>query len=62
MHHDLYNAVMDIVGFAEEHLMVALGHLVDHKAQGTNFVSMRAPHRILWFRTFLAKYDVDPME
>ena len=32
MHPDLYNAVMDSVGFTEEALMVALGHLVDHKA------------------------------
>ena len=31
MHPRLYNAVMDMVGFTEECLMAALGHLVDHK-------------------------------
>ena len=34
MHPNLYMAVMDTVGFMEEALMVALGHLVDNKAQG----------------------------
>ncbi|CAM0906100.1 unnamed protein product [Alopecurus aequalis] len=33
LHSDLYAAVMDAVGFSEEALMLALGHLVDHKAQ-----------------------------
>ena len=32
MHPDLYRVVMDVVGFTEEDLMVALGHLVDNKA------------------------------
>ena len=32
MHPDLYNAVMDMLGFAEDDLMAALSHLVDHKA------------------------------
>jgi hypothetical protein len=36
--------------------MEALSHLVDHKAQGTSFVGMREPHRILWLGTFLCKY------
>ena len=56
MHPDLYNAVMDSVGFTEEALMVALGHLVDHKAQGVNFVGMAEQHRTLWLRNFMGKY------
>ncbi|KAK1664554.1 hypothetical protein QYE76_052713 [Lolium multiflorum] len=44
MHHDLYQAVMDMVGFVEEDLMAALSHLVDHKAQGSSFVGMNDPH------------------
>ena len=56
MHPDLYDAVMGQTDFQEEHLMAALGHLVDNKAQGTSFVRMVAPHRILWIRTFLCKY------
>ncbi|KAK1610826.1 hypothetical protein QYE76_034499 [Lolium multiflorum] len=32
MHPDLYNAVMDMIGFTEDDLMVALSHLVDPKA------------------------------
>ena len=56
MHPDLYTAVMDIVGFTEESLMAALRHLVDNKAQGTSFVGINLPHRILWLRTYLGKY------
>ncbi|CAM0904209.1 unnamed protein product [Alopecurus aequalis] len=56
LHPDLYAAVMDAVGFTEEALMLALGHLVDHKAQGVNFVGMAEQHRALWLRTFLGKY------
>jgi hypothetical protein len=32
MHPDLYEAIMDMIEFAEEDLMVAMSHLVDHKA------------------------------
>ncbi|CAM0944399.1 unnamed protein product [Alopecurus aequalis] len=53
---DLYVAVMDAVGFTEEALILPLGHLVDHKAQGVNFVGMAEQHRTLWLRTFLGKY------
>ncbi|KAK1603280.1 hypothetical protein QYE76_018323 [Lolium multiflorum] len=56
MHPDLYNAVMDMLGFAEDHLMAALSHLVDHKAQGSSFVGMIEPHRVLWLRSYLGKY------
>jgi hypothetical protein len=44
MHPDLYSAVADIVGFSEEALKAGLIHLVDHKAQGTSFVSMVPRH------------------
>ena len=56
MHPDLYNAVMDMLGFTEDDLMAALSHLVDHKAQGCSFVGMIEPHRVLWLRNYLAKY------
>ncbi|KAK1627133.1 hypothetical protein QYE76_001448 [Lolium multiflorum] len=55
MHPDLYNAVMDMLGFAEDDLMAALSHPVDHKAQGSSFV-MIEPHRVLWLRNYLGKY------
>jgi hypothetical protein len=38
---------MDMVGFTEEHLIVALSHLVEHKAQDSSFVGMNDPQRIL---------------
>jgi hypothetical protein len=47
MHPDLYAAVMEVVGFSEEALMAALSHLVDYKAQGTNFFGMQPTHRVL---------------
>ncbi|KAK1687158.1 hypothetical protein QYE76_048006 [Lolium multiflorum] len=56
MHPDMYNAVMDMLGFVEDDLMTALSHLVDHKAQGSSFVGMIEPHRILWLRNYLGKY------
>lgn len=59
MHPDLYRAVMDAVGFTEEALMVALGYLVNHKAQGVNFVGLAEQHRTLWLKTFLGKYYKD---
>ncbi|KAK1682030.1 hypothetical protein QYE76_042878 [Lolium multiflorum] len=36
--------------------MVALSHLVDHKAHGSSFVGMMEPHRVLWLRNYLGKY------
>jgi hypothetical protein len=47
---------MDSVGFDEESLIVALSHLVDHKAQRTSFVGMVPPNMVLCLRTYLAKY------
>jgi hypothetical protein len=45
MHPNLYNAIMNAIGFNEEALMVALGYLVDNKAQGVNFVGLPEQHR-----------------
>ena len=59
MHPDLYSAVMNQIGFTDENLMVVLGHLVDHRAQGVNFVGMSGQHSTLWLRTFLARYHMD---
>ncbi|CAM0907935.1 unnamed protein product [Alopecurus aequalis] len=59
MHRDLYSAVMNQIGFTDENLMVALGHLVDHRAQGVNFVGMSGQHMTLWLRPFLARYHMD---
>jgi hypothetical protein len=53
MHPDLYHAVMSIVEFSDKALMAALGHLIDHKTQGANYVGMTEAHRILWLSTYL---------
>ncbi|KAJ1294164.1 hypothetical protein BS78_01G125000 [Paspalum vaginatum] len=58
MHPDLYGVVMNIPGFTDEALLVAYSHLLDNKAQGIAFVGMHDTHRVLWLRTFLAKYYV----
>jgi hypothetical protein len=47
VHPDLYRAIMSIIEYSQEALMAALSHLVDHKAQGTNFVGMGDTHRSL---------------
>jgi hypothetical protein len=55
-HPDLYEAVMFMLGFTDDALMAAYGHLLDNKAQGSAFVKMNDPHRVLWLRTYLAKH------
>jgi hypothetical protein len=45
VHLDLYKAVMDVLDYSPDALMVALNHLVDHKAQGVTFVAMADSHR-----------------
>jgi hypothetical protein len=55
-HPDLYEAVMFMPGFTDDALMAAYGHLLDNKAQGSAFVKMNDPHRVLWLRTYLAKH------
>jgi hypothetical protein len=56
MHPSIYHAVMSVVEFSQEALMAALGHLVNHKAQGTSYVGMTEAHRIVWLRTYLGKH------
>ncbi|XP_034601202.1 uncharacterized protein [Setaria viridis] len=54
-HPDLYSALMYMPGFSEEALMVAYGHLLNNKAQGSAFVQMSDSHRVLWLSTYLDK-------
>jgi hypothetical protein len=56
MHPDLYHAVMSIVEFSQEALMASLGHLIDHKPQGTYYVGMNKAHMIMWLGTYLGKH------
>jgi hypothetical protein len=53
---ELYGAVMYMLGFNEEALIVAFSHLLDNKAQGDAFVKMTEAHRVLWLWTWLAKH------
>jgi hypothetical protein len=55
VHPDLYKAVMDVLEYSPDSLMVALNHLVDHKAQGVIFVAMADSHRSLGLRNYLSK-------
>ncbi|KAK1683457.1 hypothetical protein QYE76_044305 [Lolium multiflorum] len=57
MHPDLYNAVMDKLGFTEDDLMAALSHLVNHKTQGSSFFGMIEPHHVLWLRNYVNGYS-----
>jgi hypothetical protein len=52
---DLYHAVLDMPGFSEEALIVALSHLLNNKAQARGYVNMVYNHKVLWLRNFLAK-------
>jgi hypothetical protein len=52
---NLYLAVMETPGFAEEALIVAYTFLLDNKAQGRGFVGMSDSHRGLWLKAFLSK-------
>jgi hypothetical protein len=56
MHLDMYNVVINMLGFTDEDLMAALRYLVDHKTQGCSFVGMIEPHHVLWLRNYLANY------
>ncbi|KAJ1288927.1 hypothetical protein BS78_02G126200 [Paspalum vaginatum] len=56
VHPDLYGAVMYMLGFIEEALIIAFSHLVDNKAQGTAFVGISEAYCVLWLRTFLTKH------
>ncbi|CAD6270045.1 unnamed protein product [Miscanthus lutarioriparius] len=52
---DLYHAIMDMPRFSKEAIIVSFSHLLDNNSQGKGFVSMVDSHRVLWFRTFVAK-------
>ncbi|XP_034569771.2 uncharacterized protein [Setaria viridis] len=54
-HPDLYGALMYMPWFSEEALMLAYGHLLNNKAQGSAFVQMSHSHRVLWLSTYLDK-------
>jgi hypothetical protein len=57
MHTDLlYSAVMNMPGFTEEALLVALSHLMDNNAQGSAYVGMHKEDRLLWLINFLKKH------
>ena len=56
VHPEIYDAIMEQIGFSPEALMVALSHLLGNKAQGVGFVAMGAAHRVLWLRTWLGKH------
>jgi hypothetical protein len=38
MHPALYSDIMDVCGFNQEALMMALSHLFDKRAQGNGFI------------------------
>jgi hypothetical protein len=44
---NLYLAVMEMLGFSEETLIVAYTFLLDNKAQGRGFVNMSDAHRTI---------------
>jgi hypothetical protein len=52
---DLYLAVMEMLEFSTEALIVAYTHLLENKAVATGFLSMSTPHRAIWLRTYLSK-------
>jgi hypothetical protein len=55
VHPELYKAIMDVLEYSLDALMVALNHLVDHKAQSVTFVAMADSHRSLWLQNYLSK-------
>ena len=52
---NLYLAMMEMLGFSDEALIVAYTFLLDNKTQGRGFVNMIDGHRSIWLRTFLSK-------
>ncbi|XP_037438962.1 putative disease resistance protein RGA3 [Triticum dicoccoides] len=52
----LYSAVMNMPGFAEESLLVALSQLMDNTAQGSAYMAMSEEDRVSWLINFLKKY------
>ena len=52
---DLYLAVMEMVGFTIEALIVAYTYLLENKALGRGFVNMAINHMNIWLRNYLTK-------
>ncbi|VAI26276.1 unnamed protein product [Triticum turgidum subsp. durum] len=52
----LYTAVMNMPGFVEEALLVALSHLMDNDAQASAYMVMEEEDRVSWLRNFLAMH------
>ena len=52
----LYSSVMNMPGFAEESLLVALSQLMDNTAQGSAYMAMSEEDRVSWLINFLKKY------
>jgi hypothetical protein len=56
IHLDLYSIVMNVIEYSQDALMAALSHLVNPKAQGTNFVGMADAHMALRLWNYLSKH------
>ncbi|XP_047065630.1 putative disease resistance protein RGA3 [Lolium rigidum] len=52
----LYSAVMNMAGFTEEALLVALSHLLDSQDQGSAYMGMQEEDRVSWLMNFLRKH------
>ncbi|KAM3245612.1 hypothetical protein ACQJBY_056756 [Aegilops geniculata] len=52
---ELFDIVMNILGFTEEQLICVYSHLIDNEAQEKAFVDMSEVRRISWIRKFLGK-------
>lgn len=52
----LYSAVMNMPGFAEESLLVALSQLMDNTAQGSAYMAMSEEDRVSWLLNYLKRY------
>jgi hypothetical protein len=52
---DLYLAIMEMIEFSTEALIVAYTHLLENKVVATGFVTMSNPHRSIWLGTYLSK-------
>jgi len=51
----IYEAVMDVLGFSRDDLMVCLNYLMKNKASALVFIQMRIEDKALWLAHHLAK-------
>ncbi|CAM0948539.1 unnamed protein product [Alopecurus aequalis] len=56
VHPDLYSVVMNMPGFDEEALLVAVSHLMDNVAQGSAYMGMQEEDRVSWLMNFLKRH------